>query len=164
MKRAGMIVLLSVCLLVSGNVRAQSDLGRVSGFIKDPTGATIPNAKVKIENKSGVQRETTTSESGYYIITNVPPGFYTMTVEAPGFRAYQTANNKLDPSANLVIDATLVVGAVTERIEVPATAATLQTESASVQKLVTREQIDALELNGRNPVGLAALVPGARLT
>jgi len=161
-KRAGMIVLLSVCLLVSGNVRAQSDLGRVSGFIKDPTGATIPNAKVKIENKSGVQRETTTSESGYYIITNVPPGFYTMTVEAPGFRAYQTANNKLDPSANLVIDATLVVGAVTERIEVPATAATLQTESASVQKLVTREQIDALELNGRNPVGLAALVPGAR--
>src|SRR5437899_4316460 len=85
-----------------------------------------------------------------------------MTVEAPGFRAYQTANNKLDPSANLVIDATLVVGAVTERIEVPATAAPLQTESASVQKLLTREQIDALELNGRNPVGLAALVPGAR--
>src|SRR5207253_4510187 len=38
----------------------------------------------------------------------------------------------------------------------------LQTESASVQKLVTREQIDALELNGRNPVGLAALAPGAR--
>ena len=39
---------------------------------------------------------------------------------------------------------------------------TLQTESASVQELVTRQQIDSLELNGRNPVGLAALVPGAR--
>jgi len=156
------IVLLSLCLLIAVVVCAQSDLGRVSGFIKDPTGAIIPNAKIKIENKSGIQRQTTTNESGYYIITNVPPGFYTMSVEAPGFRTYQTTNNKLDPSANLVIDATLVVGAVTETVEVPATATPLQTESASVQKLVTREQIDALELNGRNPVGLASLVPGAR--
>src|SRR5207245_3698997 len=46
--------------------------------------------------------------------------------------------------------------------EVTATAVVLQTESASVQALVTRQQIDLLELNGRNPVGLAGLAPGAR--
>jgi len=141
---------------------AQSDLGRISGFIKDPSGATIPNAKITVRNQSGVERQATTNESGYYVITNVPPGLYTMVAESPGFRSYQTTNNKLDPSANLVIDATLSVGAATQTVEVSATAVPLQTESATVQKLITREQIDSLELNGRNPVGLASLVPGAR--
>ena len=54
------------------------------------------------------------------------------------------------------------LGAATETIEVAASAARLQTETASVQKDVTREQIDSLELNGRNPIYMASLVPGAR--
>src|SRR4051812_21894291 len=141
---------------------AQSDLGRISGFIKDPSGATIPNAKITVQNQSGVQRQATTNEAGYYTITNVPSGLYTMRAEAQGFQRYESKDNKLDPSSNLVIDATLVVGAVTQTVEVSAATTQLQTESASVQKLVTREQIDSLELNGRNPVGLASLVPGAR--
>src|SRR5262249_48723474 len=136
---------------------AQSDLGRISGFVKDPSGAVVPSAKVTVQNNSGVVRQATTNESGYYTITNVPPGLYTMTTEAPGFRRYQSKDNKLDPSAALVIDATLTVGTVAETVDVWGSAAQLQTESASVQKLITREQIDSLELNGRNPVGLASL-------
>jgi predicted heme/steroid binding protein len=141
---------------------AQSDLGRISGFIKDPSGATVTNAKITVENKSGLRRETTSNESGYYIITNVPPGLYTLIAEAPGFERYQSTDNKLNPSSDLVIDATLTVGSVTQTVEVIATATPLQTESASVQSLVTRQQIDALELNGRNPIFMANLVPGTR--
>jgi hypothetical protein len=55
-----------------------------------------------------------------------------------------------------------VVGSSTQTVQVAASVATLQTESATVQELITRQLIDSLELNGRNPVGLAALVPGAR--
>jgi Carboxypeptidase regulatory-like domain len=121
---------------------AQSDLGRISGFVKDPSGATIPNAKITVQNNSGVSRQTTTNEDGHYTITNVPPGLYAMTAEAPNFRRYESKGNKLDPSADLVIDATLTVGATTETVEVSGSAAQLQTESASVQKLITREQID----------------------
>jgi len=54
------------------------------------------------------------------------------------------------------------VGSTTQTIEVSGSTVQLQTESASVQKLITREQINSLELNGRNPIWLAALVPGAR--
>src|SRR5713101_5372552 len=108
------LVLLSVCLLVSGIVLAQSDLGTISGFIKDPSGATIAGAKVTVQNKSGVERQATTNESGYFTITNVPPGFYTMSVEAAGFQKYQSIDNKLDSSANLVIDATLTVGTASQ--------------------------------------------------
>src|SRR5947209_4660142 len=149
-------------LASSGALFAQSDLGRISGFIKDPSGATIANAKVTVRNNTGVERQTTTNDSGYYVITNVPPGLYTMIAEAAGFQKYQTTNNKLDPSADLVIDATLTVGSTSQTVEVSASTVQLQTESASVQKLVTREQIDSLELNGRNPIYMANLVPGTR--
>src|SRR5882672_8323861 len=158
------IVVLFMSLGTSGILFAQSDLGRISGFIKDPSGATIANAKVTVQNKSGVERQTATNDSGYYVTTNVPPGLYTMIAEAAGFQKYETTNNKLDPSGDLVIDAMLTVGAATQTVEVSASTVQLQTESASVQKLVTREQIDSLELNGRNPIWLAALVPGARGT
>ena len=106
-RRISLALILSVCLLAAGTLLAQSDLGRISGFIKDPSGATIPNAKVTVQNKSGVTRQTTTNESGYYTITNVPPGLYTVVAEAPGFQRYQSADNKLDSSSNLVVDATL---------------------------------------------------------
>src|SRR2546428_5884001 len=149
-------------LASSGALFAQSDLGRISGFIKDPSGATIANAKVTVRNNTAVERQTTTTDSGYYVITNVPPGIYTMTAEAARFQKYETRDNKLDPSADLVIDATLTVGSASQTVEVSASAVQLQTESASVQKLVTREQIDSLELNGRNPIYMANLVPGTR--
>ena len=141
---------------------AQSDLGRISGFVKDPSGASITGAKITARNQSGVERQTTSNESGYYVITNVPPGFYTVTVEAAGFQRYQSSANKLDPTGDLVVDASLTVGSTTQTIEVSGSTVQLQTESASVQKLITRQQIDSLELNGRNPIWLAALVPGAR--
>src|SRR5260370_2732699 len=149
-------------LVCSAMLFAQSHLGRISGFIKDPSGATVPNAKVTVRNNIGVERQVTTNESGYYVVTKDPPGLYTMITEAAGFHRFETTNNKLDPNAELVIDATLTVGSASQTVEVSASAVPLQTESASVQKLITREQIDLLELNGRNPIGLAALVPGAR--
>ena len=153
-----------LCLLVtnSRNVLAQSDLGRISGFVRDSSGASIANAKVTAKNQSGVERQTATNETGYYVITNIPPGSYTVTVEAPGFQRYQSLDNKLDPSGDLVVEASLTVGSNMQTIEVSASTVQLQTESGTVQKLVTREQIDSLELNGRNPIWLAALVPGAR--
>src|SRR5216684_2152047 len=160
--RSKVVLVVFMGLVCSAMLFAQSDLGRISGFIKDPSGATVPNAKVTVRNNIGVERQVTTNESGYYVVTNVPPGLYTMITEAAGFHRFETTNNKLDPNAELVIDATLTVGSASQTVEVSASAVPLQTESASVQKLITREQIDLLELNGRNPIGLAALVPGAR--
>ncbi|HZV87773.1 MAG TPA: carboxypeptidase regulatory-like domain-containing protein [Candidatus Binatus sp.] len=161
-RRVKAILVLSVCLLISGALFAQSDLGTISGFVKDPSGGTIAGAKVTIQNKSGVQRQATTNESGFYTITNVPPGLYTVMVEAAGFQKFQSNEDKLDPSANLVVDATLIVGSSSQIVQVSASAVQLQTESASVQELVTRTQIDALEINGRNPIFMANLVPGTR--
>jgi hypothetical protein len=158
---------LCVAVLISLSLTlafTQSDLGAISGFVKDQSGAIVPNAKVTVRNQTGIERVVSSNESGFYTITNIPAGFYALSAEAPGFAKYQSTGNKLDPSGHLSIEVTLTVGASTETIQITANTVTLQTESASVQQLITRQQIDSLELNGRNPVGLAALVPGARAT
>src|SRR5882757_5143213 len=77
---------------------AQSDLGRISGFVKDSSGASISGAKITARYQSGVERQTTSNESGYYVITTVPPGLYLVTIEAASFKRYQSPDNKLDPT------------------------------------------------------------------
>ena len=153
------VALVAACAALA---MAQSDLGTISGFVRDPSTAIVPNAKVTAKNQTGLERQTNTNESGYYTITNIPPGLYTITVEATGFKRFSSSDNKLDPSSTLSVDATLSVGAATESVDVSASAQQLQTESASVQDVVNRQQIDALEINGRNPIFMANLVPGTR--
>ena len=132
------VVSFSLCMILAsaGSVFAQSDLGRISGFVRDSSGASVAGAKVTVQNKSGVERQTTTNESGYYVITNVPPGLYTITVEAASFQRFQSVDSKLDPSGDLVVEAVLTIGATTQTIEVSGSTVQLQTESASVQKLI----------------------------
>ena len=153
---------MGLVLLITATVWAQSDFGTISGYVKDPSGATVPAATVTVTNQSGLRRQAKTDTGGFYSIPNLPPSFYTMTAEATGFQKYVSTNNKLDPSARLALNVVLKVGATTQTVQVTAQITNLQTQSAAVQKLVNRQQIDSLELNGRNPVNLAQLAPGAQ--
>src|SRR5438067_1538180 len=63
------VLVFSLCFVLSGVLFAQSDLGTISGFVKDPSGAIVPNAKIAVRNDSGIERQATTNENGYYIIT-----------------------------------------------------------------------------------------------
>src|ERR1035437_6215106 len=156
------LTLALILVLCASLALAQSDSGSISGFVKDPSGAIVPKAKVSVKNESGLERQATTNESGYYTITNIPPAFYKISVEVAGFKKYESPGNKLDASGALSADITLSVGSASETVEVSGVATALQTESATVSKDMTREQIDSLELNGRNPVFMANLVPGTR--
>ena len=151
-------------LLVSLNTFAQSDLSTITGVIKDASGSTVPGAKVSVRNEAtGVERQTTSSESGTFSITNLPSGPYTVIVEKQGgFKKFETTGNKLDASVPLAVDVKLEVGAVTETVTVTANAQHIQTETATVGALVEEMQVKNMMLNGRNPVLLAALKAGVR--
>ena len=164
-KRSGLGLISGLCLtlLFVAPLSAQSDNASISGFVRDASGASVPNATVIVKNEgNGVERRTTANAEGYYVVSNLPPATYTIRVEATGFRTFEQTGNKLNPSINISVDTSLQVGSVTQTVEVTASVAALQSESVTVGKLVDRAQIDMLELNGRNPVGLAGLVPGAR--
>jgi len=156
---ASLVVVLALC----GTLIAQSDLSTVTGIVKDPSGSAVPNAKVTVRNEAtGVERQVTTTDSGTFSATNLPSGFYTVTVETAGFKKFRTTANKLDASVPLAVDVTLEVGAVSDTVNVVANAQRIQTESATVGAVVEEAQVKNMMLNGRNPVLLAALKPGVR--
>ena len=158
-----LLVCLTGILVAPAGLLAQSDYAAISGFVKDATNAVVPGATVIVRNEAtGVERRTTTNDTGYYIVTSLPPANYTVRVEAAGFRSFEQSGNKLVPNINSAVDVALQVGGITETVMVTAQTAAVQSESATVSKLVDRMQIDAMELNGRNPVFLAQLMPGVR--
>src|SRR5262245_2242194 len=107
--------LLGSLLLLCCAAFAQSDNANINGVITDPTSSSVPNAKVVLKNQAtGLTREATTNESGVYSIPTVPPGFYTLTVEASGFKKYESKDNKVDAGVPANISAALAVGQLTE--------------------------------------------------
>lgn len=154
---------LSVCLLLALSAFAQSDSSTISGIVKDPSGSAVANAKVTLQNEdTQFERIVNTNESGGYVATNLAPGYYTITVEAPGFKKSQRTRNKLEAGIPLGVSVELSVGQVSETVNVEASVAQLNTESATVGKTVEMKQIQNLTLNGRNPLFLALLKPGVR--
>src|SRR5580704_13387302 len=134
---------LALLLLSIPAVFGQSDNGSIVGFAKDPSGAIVPKAKVTLRNEStGVVQRDTSNDAGYYVFNSIPTGLYTVSVEAAGFKKFDSVHNKLDANSTLELDATLAVGSATETVEVVASAQVLQTESSAVEKDVTRSQID----------------------
>jgi len=150
-------------LLMSFAAFAQSDVGTITGFVRDPTGAVVPNATVVVKNEAiNEEHRVTTDDQGHYTVPNLLPGLYTVTAEVPGFKKFTSTHNRLDANSTIALNADMVVGQTSETVEVSATAEVLQTESGSVQSEVSGQEIDKLELNGRSPIYAAQFLAGVR--
>ena len=159
--RSRVWALLAVLALASTMALAQSDTAAMTGFVRDPSGAVVPNATVNIRNEAtGVERRLTSNQDGYFVASSLPPGFYTITVDAAGFKRFEKTNNKLDPNITSTVDVAMTVGSATETVNVVAEAPTIQSETATLGKLITTNEIRNIPLNGRNPLFLALLKPG----
>src|SRR5689334_17870974 len=140
---------------------SQFDAGQISGFIRDSSGATVPNANVSATNEgSGEVHKVAANGEGYYIFPQLFVGKYSIAVEKTGFKSFLKTGIVINAQAKVSVDVGLTVGAVNEKVEVQASAAQVQTDSASVGSTVENKQIQNLTLNGRNPIYLAALTPG----
>ena len=142
---------------------AQFDSGQISGYIRDSSGAIIPGAPVVVTNDAtNVSQRATSNDQGFYIFVTLPIGTYRVGVEANGFKRYQQTNIVVNAAGKAAVDVELAVGALTDTVEVRATGAQVNTESAQVGRVVESKQIQDLTLNGRNPIYLALLKPGVR--
>jgi Carboxypeptidase regulatory-like domain/TonB-dependent Receptor Plug Domain len=144
---------------------AQNDVGSVVGFVTDQTGAVVPNADVTITNEgTGETRKVTTDAAGHFALPNLSPAMYTLTADAQGFQKFVSIHNRLASNTTVEINAKLALGAATQTVTVSDTADVLQTQSAAIQSEVTGSQIQAEELNGRNPLYMAQMLPGVLST
>ncbi|HUI44228.1 MAG TPA: carboxypeptidase-like regulatory domain-containing protein [Terriglobia bacterium] len=150
-------VLLSVC--VSGFAQ---DTARMVGTVTDKSGAVIPNAKVTVSNPDkAYTRVLTTDSAGFYSVQAIPIGDYVVTAEATGFQKLVRSGISLNVGQVQQVNFELTVGQVTQEVTVSGNVPKVQTETAAVSSVITNQQIQNLDLNGRNWVTLALLVPGA---
>jgi len=160
--------LLGVCLLLLGiglfaPLYGQQGTATLTGQVTDPTGAAVPGAKVDVvDTATGTVQNTTTDSAGYYRVTALNAGTpYTLHVTAQGFKAYTATGIVLHVGQTVAINPKLELGAVTQTVEVSATALHLQTQSADVSHSVTGTEIANIPVNGSNFTTLLTLVPGA---
>ncbi|HEY1946837.1 MAG TPA: carboxypeptidase-like regulatory domain-containing protein [Bryobacteraceae bacterium] len=151
----------ALLLLFTFHLPGQTPTGAVQGVVTDPSGAIVAGAKVSVVNVgTNETKDLTTDSSGHYLVTFLTPGSYDVSVSALGFNGAKETGIKIDVSQNRQVDFILKVGAVSEQIEVQASAAALETQSATTGQVIDSKKVVDLPLNGRNPFSLATLVPG----
>ncbi|MBS1808130.1 MAG: TonB-dependent receptor [Acidobacteria bacterium] len=155
---------LVVCFLLSifaAATFAQVPVGTISGTIVDESGAVIPNAVVTIRNKStGAERKVSSSEDGTFSAAALPAGTYEVAVQVKGFRTLQQEVIVATGTVS-TLEMRMQVGQTTEIVNVEAAGATqINTESHSIDGVITRQKIQELPLNGRSFLQLAFLEPG----
>ncbi len=149
-------------LLLAAVAGAQEITGTITGTVKDPTGAVIPNATVTLinTNTNVVVRTLKTDMSGEYVAPLLPIGTYTLVGEAPGFQKTSTTKVVLNVNDKLTMNFTLQVGAAGTEVTVEAAAMQVEQQSATASGLISGTQLRELSLNNRNYEQFVALQPG----
>jgi Carboxypeptidase regulatory-like domain len=151
-------------LVVLARLDAQP-FSHVSGGILDASLASVPGALVTVVNEdTGLRRVTTSQADGGYVVSSLQPGVYKITIRKPGFRTMIRFGVKLTESQPARVDFKLVIGSVQETITVEGSAPLFNTEEASVETIVGRDEVEHLPLDGSGLLGLIGLVPGAVVT
>lgn len=156
-------VLLLLVVFAANSVRGQTIYGRISGTVTDTSGAVVASATVTVKNKAtNLERTATTDDEGFYTVTNLPVGTYTVSVEQTNFKKSVQNDNVLAADQRLTVNVTLEAGNVSETVEVSTVAGeTVNTTSGELARTVDKRQVQNLALNGRNYMQLVTLIPGA---
>jgi hypothetical protein len=143
---------------------AQGYFGTVSGELTDPSGAVVPGAKVVITDLAkGFRFSVMSDDAGRYLLTSVPPGVYTVTVDVHGFQQEVRTDVKVNVSENATANFRLKVATATQRVEVQAQTEALATEDAVTGQVVNRKFINDLPLVDRYVLDFVMLGPGMNL-
>src|SRR6185437_15791293 len=133
-KAAGLCLALSLMLVFTGSLHAQTFFGQIAGNVTDSTGSVVPGATITITNvNTHAIRSVTSDSSGFYVATNLPIGAYTVAIAQPGFRGESRSGLNVSADSHLTADFELQVGSATESVTVSAVAGeTLNTTSGEL--------------------------------
>jgi hypothetical protein len=165
-RATGAAVLLLVLVLLASTGLAQQLTGTLSATVTDSAGAVVPNAKVTMRNDaSGDVRTTVSNGSGYFTVTAVQPGSYSVTIEAPGFKTWnQTGIVFSQGDSKTLPSVKLEVGKVTETVEIKAGADVVIPDNSEVSTTINTEMIEDVPIVGRDAGELLKVMPGMALT
>jgi hypothetical protein len=155
--RASILSVLSPFLAI-----AQIQSGTISGTVVDSSGGAVASAAITVtSNQTGARRPTAANDGGGFTITALPPGGYSLKIEAPGFSAVErtgvvlTADERLDVGRVVLSPA-----AVSESISVVAQGTVVHTASAEQSAMVSSDQLHNIQIRGRDYISLLKTIPG----
>ena len=155
----GIAILLCLCGM---NLFGQgTSTGSVIGRVTDSSGAVVAGADVSLTDvATNVARKTATNSSGLYTFRDVPTGRYDLSVSHPGFRTAVVAHQDVAVGLTLTLNASLEVGAITETVQVEATAgAELQTLNSTMGASIEGDNVLKLPTIGREATSLLYILP-----
>jgi hypothetical protein len=155
---------LAACaLLGAAACLAQQITGSITGTVTDPAGAAVVSAAAKLSNTgTGLVQSTTTDDAGNFRFLLLPPGTYSLQVSAAGFKSLLREGLIVEVDRSLGVPVTLQIGQVTDTIEVQGDTPLLEPNTSALGTVMDSQKIIDMPLNGRNPMGLANLIPTVR--
>ena len=160
---AGVMLCFVVLFFGVSVATAQTQTATISGTVTDPSGGALAGAKVDATNlATNSSQSTVTDPSGRYTIPELTIGTYDISATLAGFQTVVHQGVILTVGATPVVDFSLPVGNVTQRVNVEGQVSEVETETAAISSLVSSEQVSDLPLNGRNYTQLVELAPGAQ--
>ncbi|HXN21314.1 MAG TPA: carboxypeptidase regulatory-like domain-containing protein [Candidatus Dormibacteraeota bacterium] len=156
-RNLGIVAASLLILLSAGRCRAQLTAGSVSGTVKDPTSALVPDAQVTIMNTStGTRYTAVSSGQGTFTFPVVPVGTYTLSVNAKGFKTAQgTFGVELNTASTLTVQ--LELGEANETVKVAEVGAPVETTSTQLSGTFSRREVMDLPMASVNVNNLALL-------
>lgn len=162
--RASVIRVFVLCALATVQLCAQAT-GRIDGTIVDSQQAAVPAAQVSCRNVgTGLGYETASNDEGIFRFPELPIGTYEIVVSKAGFQKLLRGGVELLTGHTLDLKLGLKVGQVSESVEVTSQVPLVQTATSEVQTTIDSRAMSELPLNGRNPLNLVLLTPGADYT
>ena len=152
----------ALMLLVSTSAFAQSQAmnGLIEGVVKDSTGGVLPGVNVTVTNTTtGESKSYVTDSTGNYRAPLLSLGSYKVRVELSGFKAYERAGFTLSAGQNVVVNATLETGVMTETVTVTGEAPVANPGKVDIGRTISEDEIKNLPLVSRNPYNFAFLQP-----
>src|SRR5271163_859045 len=158
-------VLVVFLLLSAVAAIAQTESARISGRVTDLSGAVIVGVQCKITNiETDVSVTTTTNEDGIYVLPDLHPATYRLTIQKEGFRTVIRPNLQLYVQDAVSENFTLALGPASETVTALGDSFGLQTDSAAVSTVMNQQLVANMPLNGRSFQPLIALAPGIVFT
>ncbi len=159
------VLILILVVTAAAGALAQTEGARISGRVTDQSGAIIIGAECRITNlETNVSTSAATNEDGIYVIPDLHPATYRLTVQKDGFRTVIQPSLQLYAQDAVNENFTLAVGLRSESITVDSNVFGLQTQSAAVSTVVNQQFVDNMPLNGRSFQSLISVAPGVVFT
>ncbi|MBI4907538.1 MAG: carboxypeptidase regulatory-like domain-containing protein [Acidobacteria bacterium] len=155
MSRSTTAQLICVLIILTAGISllpAQEYRARVQGFVSDPSSAAVIAAEVTLKNEgTGISTVRKTGDNGMYLFDLVLPGTYSIAVEVQGFNRFLQKDIVVQTRADVTVNARLVLGSVTNVVEVSSSSTSVEFNSGSMSQVVSGKMLDQMPVIGRSP-------------